>query len=147
MGESDKSGIIGSILGFLSILLIVAIMLLLTLKLVSGRWFGKNGGFIKPSAINQEIVAVINGAVYNKITPKAANVYITLEEPVAGVTAPDKVDISTKFFSRGMIIHVTNDIGESIETNFDVEFPSGTSVWIVRQGTRGFELFPFDSLI
>jgi hypothetical protein len=109
-------GVLGTLLGFLLVLLpIVAIIILLTTKIMAGRWFGENNGYIKASAVIQELVAVDDSKEYKTVTPKTAFTYISI--PSDGTYR--SLNISDKFLTRGMVLNITNSSSVTVELYID----------------------------
>ena len=84
-------------------------------KIINGRWFGTEGGLIRPRSISQEflLVAEKSGNNYKEISPKAAFSYIILNGDAK------IVNLNPDFFDRGMVLTFINETGVDSEIHVD----------------------------
>lgn len=122
------------ILLFLFVTALVVVYILLTTKIVAGRWFGEGNGVINVRAISSEIMVVDNGEEYKPVKPKTAQNYIII--PAEG--GHEALNIDSRYFNRGMIITIVNEssvwvnlFADGIETNIGPVKPANS----VKPGT------------
>ena len=125
------------ILFFLVLIPIIILYILLITKIVAGRWFTENGGYIQASAIIKETIAIDDGDGYKTIVPRTAFNYISIPDDKRYTV----LDLSDKYLTRGMVLVFANASSVDVSVYIDGEsigetVPAGNSSSYIVSGPK-----------